>query len=615
MKQTKTESILLKISQSIIGTLDYEKVLQIISDGMSELLDNETAAIYLLENEAELFLGATTPPLDPGTPEKIRRAFLINHPHISKTIKNRRPYVIPDTQTAKLSAAEKIVVKIRNLRSLLFLPFIQKDKVLGVLILGTSNKSKTYKREEIELGQTVANQLSIGIQNAKLHHDLKIKSQSLEEEIKERKQIEQALRNSEAHLSNALRIAKAGHWEYDIEKDLFTFTDEFYEIFHTSAEKAGGYTMKAEEYANQFVHPDHIQIVDEEIQKAIAVQEDNFQNEVEHQIKYKDKGTGYIAVRYKVIIDSNNKAIRILGVNQDITQKKLDEKELKNHRDNLEKLVKEQTFELDNIVKELRKANDKLFKKNTIIHNKNEELNSTLKNLKEMQTKLIQSEKMASLGVLTAGVAHEINNPLNYIMGSYTALDSYFKEHNQDDDKYITKLLEYLKSGLLKATSIVKGLNQFSRDDQKTDEYCSVHGILDNCLAMLNNKIVHKIQTLKLYSENELITKGNSGQLHQAFLNILTNAVQSIDKSGTITIVTKPMNSHIRIEITDTGKGIDEKILPKITDPFFTTKDPGQGTGLGLSISYSIIKKHSGMLEFESKKGIGTTVKIKLPMI
>jgi GAF domain-containing protein len=179
-------NVLINFSQKIIRTLDLQQVLQVISDGMSELLEIETAAIYLLENDKELLLGATTPPLPPGMPNELLRASLEDHPNIKTVIKGRKSKVIADTSNAKLTKAEKNIVEIRRLRSLLFLPFVQEEDVLGVLILGTCNKSRKYTKHEVSLGQTIANQFSVAILNSKLHDDLKKHKENLEMLVQEK---------------------------------------------------------------------------------------------------------------------------------------------------------------------------------------------------------------------------------------------------------------------------------------------------------------------------------------------------------------------------------------------------------------------------------------------
>ena len=279
-----------------------------------------------------------------------------------------------------------------------------------------------------------------------------------------------------------------------------------------------------------------------------------------------------------------------------------------------EKKLKKLNDELCASEEELTATAEELFSKNKIINKKNSELKSAIQHLKETQSQLLQSEKMASLGILTSGVAHEINNPLNYIMGAYVGLENFFKENDFIENKNITFFLKSLNEGIERASAIVQGLNQFSRDSKSVNEKCDLHSIIDNCLVMLNNQLKHRVEIKKLYLDEDLIIYGNIGQLHQVFINILSNSSQAIAEQGLIVISTKFNNNSAIVEISDNGFGIEKDNLSKITDPFYTTKDPGKGTGLGLSITYNIIQKHRGKLEYDSIYGKGTTAKIILPI-
>lgn len=279
----------------------------------------------------------------------------------------------------------------------------------------------------------------------------------------------------------------------------------------------------------------------------------------------------------------------------------------------LEKTVENRTAQLSTTNSELQATNEELYKKNKIIDNQNNELRITLQNLRKAQSHLIETEKMASLGILTAGVAHEINNPLNYIMGSYIGLDNYFKE-KKIVDKNINTLLYSLKTGINNAANIVKGLNQFGRTNDTFEDKCDIHSIINNCLLMLHYQYKNKIEIDKNYSNEKLQILGNNGKLHQVFFNILVNSVQAIKDKGKISIETKVSDKNIVIKISDTGEGINKEDIPRITDPFFTTKDPGEGIGLGLSISYTIIKAHKGNIKFSSEKNKGTTANVYLPI-
>lgn len=235
----------------------------------------------------------------------------------------------------------------------------------------------------------------------------------------------------------------------------------------------------------------------------------------------------------------------------------------------------------------------------------NQELQNTLSDLRRTQRKLIETEKMASLGVLSAGITHEINNPLNFIKGGIQVLELDLRE-----GKTVCELepyLEVISDGVERASNIVKSLSHFSRGGSDMHESCDVHAIIDNCLLMLESKTKHKIEIVKDFRAEHFRLIGNEGRLHQAILNILANAEQAILNSGEIMITTELDREIQKVIIADTGIGIEPEILHKINDPFFTTKPPGKGTGLGLSIAYNIVKEHQGVIEVLSQPGKGTT--------
>lgn len=284
----------------------------------------------------------------------------------------------------------------------------------------------------------------------------------------------------------------------------------------------------------------------------------------------------------------------VQGILKDITQEKKHEKKLAQYRKNLEKKVRKQTADLENT---------------------NRELEAALLHLKETQSQLVHAEKMASLGILTAGVAHEINNPLNYIMGSYVGLQKYFETAGSTEPQKTAVLMNGIKTGIERTSKIVNGLNQFSRKTEEHDEECNIHLIISNCLEILNHQLKNRINVDTLYAEGELIVKGNVGKLHQVFTNIIINAIHAVDGYGEIRIKTNRNKDFVEISTEDNGCGINPENIEKITDPFFTTKDPGKGTGLGLSISYKIIKEHRGEITFESEVDKGTRVSIRLPIL
>lgn len=271
-----------------------------------------------------------------------------------------------------------------------------------------------------------------------------------------------------------------------------------------------------------------------------------------------------------------------------------------------------------------------------------DQLADTHLQLKSAQTQLVSAEKMASLGQLTAGIAHEINNPVNFITGNITPLkhdvqdlltllNAYeqaideerlgdrFEAVKQLREKleidYVTEeieeLLEGINEGASRTTEIVKGLRTFARLDDGDWKRFDLHHGLDSTLALLKNRLIN-IEVLKDYGDLPEI-EGYPGKLNQVFMNLLTNAIQAMPDGGLIHLITFPFPDDIEIRVRDTGMGIPKEVRNRIFDPFFTTKGIGEGTGLGLSISHGIVKQHGGSIKLESIEGQGTEVIIRIP--
>lgn len=277
--------------------------------------------------------------------------------------------------------------------------------------------------------------------------------------------------------------------------------------------------------------------------------------------------------------------------------------------------IQQQNQELIASEEELQQLNEELLATNDQLYHQKEELEATLQNLKETQSQLVQSEKMASLGILTSGIAHEINNPLNFIQGGKFQMEMQIKQHCPDKASLFKPIIDIIDEGIKRATKIVSSLNQFNRKTESYNEECNIHNIIENCLLILHSKMEFRIEVQKELNNDDLIVLGNDGELHQVFLNVLTNAVQAIDEQGTIQIITHATSDKTgTVQIKDSGKGILEENIDKITSPFFTTKEPGEGTGLGMSISYAILKKHGALLKYNSEPHKGTTVTLTFPL-
>jgi len=175
-------------------------------------------------------------------------------------------------------------------------------------------------------------------------------------------------------------------------------------------------------------------------------------------------------------------------------------------------------------------------------------------------------------------------------------------------------LFEAINTGIDRTTNIIKSLNRFSRNDDTSLHKCNIHEILDNCLTMLFSQYKNRIEISKDYAQEIPSVMASEAKLHQAFLNILTNAIQAIEEKGEISIQTLLSRDKVEVHIADTGKGISQEDMKHIFDPFFTTKEPGKGTGLGLSITQRIIQEHKGTIHCRSKVDAGTEFIIDIPL-
>ncbi|MEM6254235.1 MAG: ATP-binding protein [Cyanobacteria bacterium P01_D01_bin.156] len=271
------------------------------------------------------------------------------------------------------------------------------------------------------------------------------------------------------------------------------------------------------------------------------------------------------------------------------------------------------------------------------------ELTQTLEELKQYQRQLIQAEKMSSLGEMMAGIAHEMNNPINFVRGNLTPLSNYCQdlldlvetykteypqptqavlEKQADIDldfvsKDLGNVLSSLKLGTQRLRDIVSSLRNYSRLDEAAIKEFDIHEGINSTLLILNHRIKHGVEVIKDFSSLPMI-QGSPAQLNQVFTNILANALDAMFEADCqakqLIIKTQQLDAkHIQISFRDNGPGIPPEIQTKIFDPFFTTKAIGKGTGLGLGICFKIIEQHHGKIEIKSKPGDGTTFLITLP--
>jgi len=318
---------------------------------------------------------------------------------------------------------------------------------------------------------------------------------------------------------------------------------------------------------------------------------------------------------------------RVFSV-QDVTQRTRDAEALRESRDRLEQRVRERTADLETL--------------NQTLNAEKERLARLVRELEAAQAQLMQSERMASIGQLAAGVAHEINNPVGFVNSNLGSLKTYVDKllhllavYEQAEPQLppaaqqtvqatkaevdlnfmrtdLADLLAESLDGLQRVTRIVQDLKNFSHPDESERQLADLEAGLDSTLRVVWNELKYKATVTKAFAGLPQVVC-HPFQLNQVFMNLLVNAGQAIEGKGSITVRTGFDDAWVWVDIEDTGKGIPAANLARIFDPFFTTKPVGKGTGLGLSMAYGIVKKHGGRIEVQSEVGQGTRFRVWLP--
>jgi PAS domain S-box-containing protein len=369
----------------------------------------------------------------------------------------------------------------------------------------------------------------------------------------------------------------------------------------------------------------------------------------------KDGKLFYVSTSVCKMADKEGNFIALVWFMRDITQtKRYQEEMIKIEQEKAETLRILHENEaainrsLNRAKRELQEKNLELEKRTFELEGEKGRLREAYEKLNQMQAQLIQSEKLASLGQLSAGVAHELNNPISFVHSNLGTLGEYVKDIENLLNKYaelekllstkesysqmldqvlelkgeiglsfiledFDKIINESKEGIQRVKTIVQDLKDFSYRDKGEVQLADINQGIDSALNIVWNELKYKAEVIKEYGEIPKI-ECFPQQLNQVFMNILMNAAQAIETKGEIRIKTCKIGDEVVVEISDTGAGIPEENLKHIFEPFFTTKEVGKGTGLGLSVVYGIIQNHKGKIEVQSQISKGSVFKITLPI-
>lgn len=424
-------------------------------------------------------------------------------------------------------------------------------------------------------------------------------------DITERKKADEALRTKEAQLSNAMKIANLGYWEYDVADNLFTFNDRFYDIYRTTAEQVDGYQMKPSEYAERFVHPDDRQLVEIETRKAIETTDPKYNRQIEHRIIYADGQMGYICVRFSIVKDEQGRTVKTFGANQDITERKKAEEELeKTH---------EQLLETSRIAGMAEVATN-------VLHNVGNVLNSINVSANYIESK-IGNSKVGNLKKVTDMIREHIDN-----------LETFFVE-----DERGRHIPEYLAEavGLIvdeqadvaaKIKSLMRNVEHIKQIIQSQQRYAKTYGV--EVFVDINEVIKHAIEISNFDSKRKGVeceleftelpqVRLDKQRVLQILVNLINNARQALAESGTPDKLLrircyKHCEDKLRIEVADNGIGISGENMSRIFRHGFTTREGGHGYGLHSSALAA--REMGGSLTVNSDgPEKGTTFTLELP--
>lgn len=553
---------LLSIGESLVESKNFDELFAKIPSSISMLMDNISVAVYLLKDNI-LFLNSTFPDLPQNFPEDLRYANLDDHPHIKKAIENKTYIYIENVNNVKLTEKEENIVKIRDLKTILYFPLYYHENIFGVIIIGIQHEMAKFTEEDINLFNTITKfssikieEIKIEIENQSVIKQLKIANEKQEELLKRLHQSEEKFRRL---LENAQDII----FRYEI-KPLPKFS-----YINEAVTKIAGYIPDQYYLDPEFVFNT---VFDEDKNLVYDIIKGRVDFTQTFNIRFitKNNHVIYLSLNIVPIYDEKGDLIAIECIARDITEKIKSEEEKQ-----------------------------------------------------KLHDQILQIQKIESIGMLAGGVAHDFNNMLAIILGYSEQIKSRLVEIGQPDyeinqiintaqnaKEIILQLLAFgrkqtLELKVVNLNNIIKSIEQLIKKTIREDIELQI--ILDNNLDNILADPVQIQQIIINMVVNSRDALADGGKI------IIETAVTEFDDKYTATHAGTKNGRHVMLAISDNGAGMDKETLNRIFEPFFTTKEKGKGSGLGLATVYGIVKQLEGNIFVYSEIGVGTTFKVYFP--